>query len=308
MTLYISIAIGIFIFCLIILLYGTFFLTNEIVRNRLTSLVVDNKPVVEDEDIDKPFKERFIKPMLGYATKFAGKILPSSNDTKRAEDLRKMLRLAGLTMQPTEYNAMRFIVVVTTGAIFYLVGLFMNISILMKFAMPVLGAYGAFVLLRFSLTKRITKRRELMERQLPDILDMLSVNVEAGLGFEQAMLHVINNFEGPMIDEFTITYREMSMGRERASALQLLGERCGIEDMKNFTGAVIQAWKLGISLKNILRTQAMAIRQSRRNKVEEKAMKISVKILIPMVMFIFPVIFIMLLGPAIINIMETLGG
>lgn len=184
----------------------------------------------------------------------------------------------------------------------------MNIDLFMKMMMPIMGAYGSFVALRFHLAKSITKRREIMERQLPDILDMLSVNVEAGLGFEQAMLHVINNFEGPMIDEFTITYREMSMGRDRAVALQLLGERCGIEDMKNFTGAVIQAWKLGISLKNILRTQATAIRQSRRNKVEEKAMKISVKILIPMVMFIFPVIFIMLLGPALINIMETLGG
>ncbi len=308
MILYISIAIGIFIFTFIILLYSTFFSTNEIVRNRLTNLVVATKPKVEDEDIDKPFKERFIKPMLGQAAKYAGKMIPSSNDTKRAEDLRKMLRLAGLMMQPSEYNAMRLIAAVITGCIFYLAGLFMNISLLMKFAMPVFGIYGAIIILRFHLAKSITKRRELMERQLPDILDMLSVNVEAGLGFEQAMLHVINNFEGPMIDEFTITYREMSMGRDRAVALQLLGERSGIEDMKNFTGAVIQAWKLGISLKNILRTQAMAIRQSRRNKVEEKAMKISVKILIPMVMFIFPVIFIMLLGPAAINIMKTLGG
>lgn len=308
MILYISIAIGIFIFTFIILLYSTFFSTNEIVRNRLTNLVVATKPKVEDEDIDKPFKERFIKPMLGHAARYAGKMIPSSNDTKRAEDLRKMLRLAGLMMQPSEYNAMRLIAAVITGCIFYLAGLFMNISLLMKFAMPVFGIYGAIIILRFHLAKSITKRRELMERQLPDILDMLSVNVEAGLGFEQAMLHVINNFEGPMIDEFTITYREMSMGRDRAVALQLLGERSGIEDMKNFTGAVIQAWKLGISLKNILRTQAMAIRQSRRNKVEEKAMKISVKILIPMVMFIFPVIFIMLLGPAAINIIKTLGG
>ena len=308
MILYISITIGIFIFSFIILLYSTFFSTNEIVRNRLTNLIADKKPTVENEDIDKPFKERFIKPMLGHAARYAGKIIPSSNDTKRAEDLRKMLRLAGLMMQPSEYNAMRLIAVVITAIIFYLAGLFMNISLLMKFVMPIFGAYGAIVILRFHLAKSITKRRELMERQLPDILDMLSVNVEAGLGFEQAMLHVINNFEGPMIDEFTITYREMSMGRDRAVALQLLGERSGIEDMKNFTGAVIQAWKLGISLKNILRTQAMAIRQSRRNKVEEKAMKISVKILIPMVMFIFPVIFIMLLGPAAINIIKTLGG
>lgn len=308
MTFYISAAMGMFVFSLIILLYNAFFSTNEIVRQRMTNIIVDKKPVVEDEDIDKPLKERFIKPLLSNAAKYAGRIIPSSNDTKRAEDLRKMLRLAGLMMHPSEYNAMRLIAVATAAVIFYLAGLLMNISISMKMLMPIFGAYGAFAAFRFHLAQSIAKRRELMERQLPDILDMLSVNVEAGLGFEQAMLHVINNFEGPMIDEFTITYREMSMGRDRTAALQLLGERTGIEDMKNFTGAVIQAWKLGISLKNILRTQAGAIRQSRRNKVEEKAMKISVKILIPMVMFIFPVIFIMLLGPAIINIMETLGG
>lgn len=147
-----------------------------------------------------------------------------------------------------------------------------------------------------------------MERQIPDVLDMISVNVEAGLGFEQAILHVINNFEGPLIDEFTITYREMTMGRSRKEALQQLGIRCNIEDMKTFTGAVIQAGKLGISLKNVLRTQAAAIRQSRREKIREKAMKISIKMLLPMVMFIFPVIFIMLMGPAMIKIMDMFGG
>lgn len=308
MTLYISALIGIFIFSFTIILYNAFFSSKEIVRNRIENLIAKEKPDFLDEDIDKPLKERIFKPLISYAAKYAGKIIPSSNDTKRAEELRKMLRLAGLRMHPSEYNAMRLIAVTAAVFVLYIAGLFMNISLSMKMLMPLLGAYGVFVIFRFQLAQRVSKRREIMERQLPDILDMLSVNVEAGLGFEQAMLHVINNFEGPMIDEFTITYREMSMGRDRAAALQLLGERCGIEDMKNFAGAVIQAWKLGISLKNILRTQAGAIRQNRRNKVEEKAMKISVKILIPMVLFIFPVIFIMLLGPAIINIMNTLGG
>jgi tight adherence protein C len=143
-----------------------------------------------------------------------------------------------------------------------------------------------------------------MEQQLPDVLDLLSINVEAGLGFEQALLQVIGHFEGPIIDELTITYREMTMGRPRREALVLLGERCGLNEVKTFVGAMVQAEQLGISIKNVLRTQAASMRDNRRSKVQEKAMKISVKIMLPMVGLIFPVLFIVLMGPAVVKIME----
>jgi tight adherence protein C len=147
-----------------------------------------------------------------------------------------------------------------------------------------------------------------MEQQLPEVLDLLSVSVEAGLGFEQAVHHITMNMEGPLIDELTVTYREMAMGRARRDALTLLGQRCELEEMKTFVGALVQASQLGISIKNVLRSQSAAMRQSRKAKVQEKAMKVSVKMLFPMVMFIFPVIFIILLGPAVVNVLHVING
>lgn len=308
MSAYISFVSGVFIFCIIMIgMYarGTVY---DTLNRRLNSISGTNKDTVVDEDMEKPLNERLFMPIIQSIVKLFGKIVPSNENSKKTEELKRLLRQAGINLQPNEYNSIRLILIIITAVLFYLYGLFMNLDFMMKIAMPLIGAYAAFAVLRFSLSSRVTKRRELMEHQLPDVLDMLSVNVEAGLGFEQAILHIINNFKGPLIDEFNITYREMSMGRSRRDALQLLGTRCDIDDMKSFAGAVIQAGKLGISLKNVLRTQAAAIRRSRRSKVQEKAMKISVKMLIPMVMFILPVIFIVLMGPAVVNIMNAFGG
>lgn len=306
MAAYISIFIGIVVFCIIVIAFQGYGTINDAIKGRLAKIAAVQSESIADEEMEKPFNERFIKPILKYITKMFSRFLPSDNDTKKSEKLRKKLRQAGISVLTSEYTAIRFIAIIGAAAVLFLIGIFLNLSNLIKLLMPIFGTYAAFAVLRFDLESRITKRRELIERQMPDVFDMISVNVEAGLGFEQAILHVINHFEGPLIDELTITYREMSMGRTRRESLQLLGQRCDIDDMKTFTGAVIQAGQMGISLKNVLRAQAAAIRQNRKSKIEEKAMKISVKMLLPMVMFIFPVIFIVLMGPAVIRIMEML--
>lgn len=308
MIAFISALFGVTVFCLLIAAFHTYGLNQDNLNRRLASISGKSIEDVLDEEMKKPLWERFFKPMINLIAKLFSKYLYTSNDSKKSEQLRKMLRQAGVTMSIGEYNAIRLIVIIFFAALFLLIGYMLKLRKIMIILAPLLGMYSAFTIMRFNLASNITKRREKMEKQLPDILDMISVNVEAGLGFEQAILHVINHFEGPLVDEFTITYREMTMGRTRRDALALLGVRCDIEDVKSFTGAVIQAGKMGISLKNVLRTQAQAIRQSRRNKIEERAMKISVKMLIPMVIFIFPVIFISLMGPAVIRIIEELGG
>jgi tight adherence protein C len=111
--------------------------------------------------------------------------------------------------------------------------------------------------------------------------------------------------EGPLVDELAVTYREMSMGRTRRDALYLLGERIDVEEVRSFTAALIQAGQLGIPIKNVLQAQASAIRQSRRTKVQERAAKVSTKILLPMLVFIFPVLFIVLMGPTVLNLMSS---
>ena len=162
-----------------------------------------------------------------------------------------------------------------------------------------------------SVGRRIDESSPMVDARLADgsrvnaiMLDLLSVSVAAGLGFERAMLHIINSMDGPLIDEFTVTYREMSMGRSRKDALTLLGERCGVEDLTAVTGALVQAGQLGIPIRNVLQTQSAAIRRTRRAKVQEKAAKVSTKILLPMIVFIFPVLILVLLGPSLISIVE----
>ncbi|MEL7649829.1 MAG: type II secretion system F family protein [Sedimentibacter sp.] len=309
MALYISLLFAICIFSAVVILLNSFGENSDRVKNRLSRLETQEKIVVIDDELNKSLAERFISPLVSSIVKSLGKLVPDMDlDNQKSENLRRMLRQAGLILMPSEYSAIRIIVVIGTSVLFFLLSFILNMDNYYVVLMPVLGAYAAFAVMRFGLVSRITQRKQKMESQLPDVLDMLSVNVEAGLGFEQAMLHVIEHFEGPLIDELNITYREMTMGRSRKDALTLLGERCDIDDLKSFTGSVIQANKLGISLKNILHTQADAIRESHRSKIEEQAHKMSIKILLPMVIFIFPVIFIVLMGPAVVSIMEVFGG
>lgn len=309
MALYISICFAIFIFSLIVLTFHNQGLNYDKLNDRISKLAINESDIIVDEELNKSLSERFISPLIGSMVKSISKFIPNANlNYEKSENLRKMLRQAGLTLMPNEYSAINIIVILGNGVLFFIIALLLDLSYTYLILMPLFGAYSAFTIMRFSLMGRITKRKEKMEGQLPDILDMLSVNVEAGLGFEQALLHVIEHFDGALIDEFNITYREMSMGRSRKDALTLLGERCGIEDLRSFTGSVIQANKLGISLKNVLHTQAASIRENRRSKIEEKAHKMSIKILLPMVVFIFPVIFIVLMGPAVVSIVEMFGG
>lgn len=306
MAVYIALVFAVLIFSLVYMLFYNDGIESDRIKGRLAALETTGEEMIADEELNKSLAERFINPMTESFVKFLSKVVPqTSTNHEKAENQRKLLRQAGMTIMPSEYAAIKLIVIIGTAVLFFILAIILKLDIKIKVFLPFFGAYAAFAILRFSLFSKIRKRRENMESQMPDVLDMLSVNVEAGLGFEQAMLHIIEHFKGPLIDEFTITYREMSMGRSRRDALMGLSERCDIDDLRSFTGSVVQANKLGISLKNVLHTQAASIRDGRRSKIEEKAHKMAIKILLPMVIFIFPVIFIMLMGPAVISIMEV---
>ena len=207
-------------------------------------------------------------------------------------------------MSPEEYTVLQLILMVCAGAMGLFLGLLAKKGAAYTVLYAVGGMFAAYAILRYVCSATVTKRQSAMEKQLPDLLDLLSISVAAGLGFERAMAHVVDTMEGPLIDEFAVAYREMSMGRSRKDALTRLGERCGVEDMSSVTSALVQAGQLGIPIGNVLQSQAAAIRRSRRSKVQEKAAKVSTKILLPMVTMIFPVLLIVLLGPSAITIVE----
>jgi tight adherence protein C len=161
-----------------------------------------------------------------------------------------------------------------------------------------------FMLPSVVVSVRGRKRREEIKAQLPDALDLLAVSVEAGLGFDGAVAKMTEHMEGALAEEFSLTLGEMRIGESRHDALKKLADRAGAPEVASFTRAIIQADTLGISLGRILRLQAVDSRLKRQAIAEERAMKSPIKMLFPTVLFIFPAMFIVILGPAMLNLLK----
>ena len=307
MSAIIALGAGVFLFCILVLLLGPKAQKRDKIQSRLDDPGWNTfrADMLRDEEMSKPFSDRVLKPLLHRLTEIISMIIPIQGMSPAGSDRqKKLLMQAGWAISVEEYTVIHLICMACGGLLGLMLALFSHEAILNTILYVLAGLFAGYTLLRYGCSSAAARRKAAMERQLPDMLDLLSVSVAAGLGFERAMLHIINTMEGPLIDEFTVTYREMSMGRSRKDALTLLGDRCGVEDLSTVTSALVQAGELGIPIRNVLQTQSAAIRRSRRSKVQEKAAKVSTKILIPMVVFIFPVLIIVLLGPSLITIVE----
>jgi tight adherence protein C len=173
------------------------------------------------------------------------------------------------------------------------------------FMVGLVGAALGFLAPDFYVGSRIRGRREEMQAELPNVLDLLSVSVEAGLGFDAAIVKLAERMEGPLVDEFAMVLQEMRIGESRSAALKNLAERVDVNEVSQFCRAIIQADQLGIALSRILRVQSVDMRVRRQLTAEEKAMKAPVKMLFPTVLFIFPSLFVVALGPAVLNLMQA---
>ncbi|NLB72994.1 MAG: type II secretion system F family protein [Firmicutes bacterium] len=176
------------------------------------------------------------------------------------------------------------------------------------FLFALVAAGFGWVVPEMMMQAKAKQRGKDIQKALPDALDLLTVSVEAGLGFDAALVRVVERRKGPLSDEFGIVLREMRVGTPRREALKQLAERVKIDDITSLTSAIIQTDHLGVGIANILRIQAEQSRVKRRQRIEEAAMKAPIKMLFPLVFFIFPTLFVVLLGPAVIQIAETLLG
>ena len=168
----------------------------------------------------------------------------------------------------------------------------------------IVGLYGPIYWLR----TKVEQRRTQIQKGLPDAMDLLTIAVEAGLGFDAAMARVTDKFKNALSDEFAQVLQETRLGRPRLEALDDMGRRTGVEDLHNFVQAVIQSEQMGVGVAKILRLQSDEMRRKRRQRAQEKAAQASLKMMLPMVGCIFPTIWIVLIGPAILIVMKAQAG
>jgi tight adherence protein C len=155
------------------------------------------------------------------------------------------------------------------------------------------------------LYQKIHERSEQLLRALPDAIDLLTISVESGLGFDAAVQQVARNTDGPLADELSRVLREMQIGQGRAEALRAFGERTNVADVRSFVGSMVQADSFGIPVAQVLRVQSSELRVKRRQRAEEKAQQVPVKMTIPLIFCILPTLFIAVMGPAALSIMDT---
>jgi len=250
--------------------------------------------------------DRIVGPMTQQIADITQKILPKADPN----EIHARLMAAGLSrsMSPQMYLALKGGLVTTA----LVVGILMAASGAMPPIMGMMIALGGGALCfsapDFYINNRVRARRELMRSDLPNVLDLLCVSVEAGLGFDAAVSKLSERMEGPLVDEFGLVLHEMRIGESRSAALKSLSDRVDVPEVAQFCRAIIQADQLGIALSRILRVQSHDMRIRRQLSAEEKAMKAPVKMLFPTVVFIFPSMFVVALGPAAISLLTTFGG
>ena len=246
--------------------------------------------------LGEPFLARVLRPMASRALGAFSSVLPANY----VDGIRQKLLFAGLAgrYRPEEIVMAQ----VLLAALGFVLGLGYSVliqptqglAVLVTVGLPVLGAMYP----TGKLTSAMKKRRESLLRDLPDTLDLLAISVEAGVGFEGALEVVCQNFQSPLADEFSRTLKEMELGLPRREALQNLKKRTEVPELSNFVLALTQADALGMPIGRVLKTQATEMRTKRRQWAREKAAKLPVKILFPLVLFIFPPVFVIVLGPA----------
>ena len=249
------------------------------------------------------FRERVLQPAAAKLAAIPLKLNPKLS----VESISARLLAAGLAQRLTPANFLSIKGGATVGG--GLLGLFlaaMASPALGILLVPMFAAVG-FIGPEMVISSRIRNRRDAVRSDLPDALDILAVSVEAGLGFDGAITKLTEHMKGPLVEEFGLLLSEIRMGESRQAALKNMAARVGAPELSAFVRAIVQADQLGISLGRILRVQAADSRLRRQAAAEEKAMKAPIKMLFPTVIFIFPAMFLVLLGPALMNILKVLG-
>jgi tight adherence protein C len=262
---------------------------------------LDRGDIVMDEALSQPFVNRAIAPAARGVLRSLGRLLPQQNAERTRAQLEQAGNPYGLTV--LDYYGVRLLVflAVVVGA-YLLTARSQGFWISVRNA-ALAGVFG-FILPVYWLRSRVRNRKHDIQRALPDALDMLTIGVEAGLAFESAMVRVGEQWKNALTREFRRAVGEMRVGMTREEALERMAERCDVPDLTTFVAVLVQSGQMGVSIADVLHAQAEAMRIRRRQRAEELARQAGIKMLIPLVFFIFPALMIAILGPAVPGFIE----
>jgi tight adherence protein C len=274
------------------------------IDDRLASFA-ERPQSLQEMEMSQSFGNRVLKPMLKRWSLTLGKRTP----IKTLENNRLKIMRAGNPsgIGPIEFQGLRFLLCIGLGAgSFFLLSVPGALSGTMLIVPAALGAFG-FMLPGVWLSRKIKARKKEITRALPDAIDLLSISVESGLGFDPALMRVAEKWDNALTREFARVLSEMRIGKPRRESLKEMAERADEEGLTVFVGSVIQADQLGVPITQVLRVQSDAMRVRRRQRAEELAQKAPIKMLIPIAFLIFPALFIIILGPTVPKLVETFG-
>ncbi|HEY3085747.1 MAG TPA: type II secretion system F family protein [Candidatus Dormibacteraeota bacterium] len=271
------------------------------VQQRLAAYGGEKPLSIEEIELQRPFSERVLRP----AIERLGSLLSRSTPQKARQDLLNKLELAGRpgNLTPEDFAAVRLVAAAVLAAMGLLLGLLLGNPVYLVISL-VAGTILGYYLPVIWLKQKVDARRTEVQKGLPDALDLLVICVDAGLGFDAALARVTDKYKNALSELLSKALREVSLGRPRLEALDEMGRSSGVEDLHNFIQAVIQSEQFGTGIGKILRIQADEMRRKRRQRAQERGAQATLKMMLPMVGCIFPTLWIVLLGPAVLILMR----
>lgn len=275
--------------------------TAQSLDDRLNELAALGQSVtLEELELSQPFSQRVLIPMLEALSKMAQRFTPQQT----IEASRHKLELAGLAhkIKPAQFLGYRMAAAIVLCIASLMIIFVTALPFFQRLLIIVIAFVLGYMLPSVWLGSKISSRQASIIKALPDALDLLTICVEAGLGFDAAMSKVAEKWDNELSLAFLHTVQEMQLGKLRREAMRNMANSMDVPDMTTFVAAIIQADTLGVSMAKVMRIQSDTMRMKRRQRAEEKARQAPVKMMFPLVFFIFPTILIVLLGPAIIKI------
>lgn len=277
----------------------------DAISERLTQFT-ERTMSLEELELQAPFSQRVLAPIMRAILLRLGKLGPQQS----AEQLRLNLQQAGNpgNLTPTQFTGIRMALMLVLLVVFGFITWTQNLPSEQMLMYTAIGGMMGYILPGTWLGNQIKRRKKNIVKALPDALDLLTISVEAGLSFDQGIQRVSEKWDNELSREFKRMLADVRLGRAKRDALRDMSNRCGVDDVQTFVSAIIQAEQLGVSMGRILKIQSDQMRLRRRQRAEEEAHKAPIKMLFPMVFLIFPALFVVILGPAIPRLMNSIGG